>query len=71
MMQSQNDCIQSQKECLQSIYMLEAKMSHLVKTINDRNEETLPTHFQPLMILLPILTKNHGILEILTKIQFS
>ena len=40
--QSQNDCIQSQNECLQSIDRLEAKMSHSVKIINDRNEKTLP-----------------------------
>ena len=35
--------IQSQNECLQSIDRLEVKMSHLVKTINDRNEKTLPS----------------------------
>ena len=28
------------------------------------------THFQLFLIILTILTKNHGILEILTKIQF-
>ena len=31
--------------CLQSLNRLEAKVSHLVKTINDRNEETLPNIF--------------------------
>jgi len=49
MIQSQNDYIQSQTECLQSIDSLEAKMTHLVKIINDKNEETLPN------ILLTIL----------------
>jgi len=38
----QNDYIQSQNDCLQSIDRLKEKMSHLVKTINDRNEKTLP-----------------------------
>jgi len=28
------------------------------------------THFWPFLILLAIVTKNHGILRILTKIQF-
>ena len=45
MIQSQNDCIQSQKDCLKSLNRLEAKVSHLIKTINDRNEETLPNTF--------------------------
>ena len=30
---------------LQSLNRLEAKVSHLVNTINDRNEETLPNTF--------------------------
>ena len=45
MSQSQNDYIQSQTDFLQSINRLEAKASHLVNTINDRNEETLPNTF--------------------------
>ena len=45
MIQSQNDIIQSQMDRLQSINMLEVKVSHLVNTINDRNEETLPNTF--------------------------
>ena len=45
MIQSQNDCIQSQMDRLQSINRLEVKVSHLVNTINDRNEETLPNTF--------------------------
>ena len=45
MIQSQNDCIQSQTDCLKSLNRLEAKVSHLVNTINDRNEETLPNTF--------------------------
>jgi len=45
MIQSQNDIIQSQMDRLQSINRLEVKVSHLVKTINDRNEETLPNTF--------------------------
>jgi len=54
MIQSQNYCIQSEKKCLQSIDRLETKMSHLVKTINDRNEKTQPN------ILLTILNfPNH------------
>ena len=32
-------------DCLQSINRLEAKVSHWVNTINDRNEETLPITF--------------------------
>ena len=42
MIQSQNNCIQSQTYCLKSLNRLEAKMSHLVKIINDKNKETLP-----------------------------
>jgi len=42
MIQSQNNYIQSQKEYFQSIDKLEVKMSHLIKTINDKNEKTLP-----------------------------
>ena len=45
MIQSQNNCIQSQTDCLKSLNRLEAKVSHLVNTINDRNEETLPNTF--------------------------
>ena len=45
MIQSQNDCIQSQMDCLISLNRLEAKVSHLVNTINDRNEKTLPNTF--------------------------
>ena len=45
MIQSQNNCVQSQMDRLQSLNRLEAKVSHLVKTINDRNEETLPNIF--------------------------
>ena len=43
MIQSQNDC--SQTDCLKSLNSLEVKVSHLVNTINDRNEETLPNTF--------------------------
>ena len=43
--QSQNDCIQSQTDCLKSLNTLEAKVSHLVNTINDRNKKTLPNTF--------------------------
>jgi len=45
MIQSQNDIIQFQIDCLQSLNRLETKMSHFVNTINDRNEETLPNPF--------------------------
>jgi len=45
MIQSQNDCIQSQEDCFQSLNRLEVKVSHLVNTINDRNEKTLPNIF--------------------------
>ena len=45
MIQSQNDIIQSQTDCLKSLNRLEAKVSHLVNIINDRNEETLPNTF--------------------------
>ena len=45
MIQSQNDYIQSQTDCLQSMDRLEAKMSHLVNTMNDRNKKTLPNTF--------------------------
>ena len=70
MIQSQHDCIQSQTDCLKSLNRLEAKVILLVKTINDRNEETLPNIFLTTPNFLTILTKNHDILEILTKIQF-
>ena len=42
MIQSQNDYIQFQNKYLQYADRLKAKMSHLVKIINDRNEKTLP-----------------------------
>ena len=45
MIQSQNDYIQSQTDCLKSLNKLEEKVSHLVNTIDDRNEETLPNTF--------------------------
>jgi len=45
MIQSQNDCIQSQTDCLKSPNKLEAKVSHLVNIINDRNEESLCNTF--------------------------
>jgi len=45
MIQSQNNCIQSQMDCLKSLNRLEVKVSHLVNTINDRNEKTLPNTF--------------------------
>ena len=45
MIQSQNNCVQTQMDRLQSLNRLEAKVSHLVKIINDRNEETLPNTF--------------------------
>jgi len=45
MIQSQNDIIQSQTDCLQSHNRLEVKVSHLVNTTNDRNEETLLNTF--------------------------
>ena len=49
MIQSQNDCIQSQMDCLKSLNKLEAKVSHLVNTINDRNEKTLPNTFSTVL----------------------
>ena len=39
------DMIQSRNNVTQSLNRLEAKVSHLVNTINDRNEETLPNTF--------------------------
>ena len=45
MIQSQNDYIQFQTDCLQSINRLEEKVSYMVNTINDRNAKTLPTTF--------------------------
>ena len=45
MIQSQNYCIQSQTDCLKSLNRLEAKVSHLVNIINDKNEKTLPNTF--------------------------
>ena len=36
---------QSQTNCLKSLNRLEEKVSHLVNTINDRNEKTLPNIF--------------------------
>ena len=68
--QSQNDCIQSQTDYLKSLNRLEEKVSHLVNTINDRNEKTLPDTFLTIPGCLAILigTKNHDVLETLTKI---
>ena len=37
--------VQSQNDYLQFIDRLEAQMSYLVNTINDRNEKTLPNTF--------------------------
>ena len=47
-------------------------MNHLVNTIKDRNEELYLIHYWPFQFFLAILigTKNYGILETLTKIQF-
>ena len=42
---STEDLIQSGNNVTQSINRLEAKVGHLVNTINDRNEETLPNTF--------------------------
>ena len=39
------DLIQSENNVTQSINRLEAKVSNLVNTINDKNEETLPNTF--------------------------
>ena len=72
MIQYQNDFIQSNLDCTQSINRLEAQMSYLINTNNDRNEETVPPNFWPFSIPLTILIgiKNHGVLETLTRIQF-
>ena len=72
MIQSQNDYIQSQNEYLQSIDRLEEKMSHLVKKLMIGMRRLYLTHYWPFSILLAMLigTKNHDILETLTKIQF-
>ena len=45
MIQSQNDCIQFQTDCLKSLNRLEVKVSHLINTMNDRNDKTLPNIF--------------------------
>jgi len=42
---STKDLIQSNNNVTQSLNRLEAKVSHLVNTINKRNEETLPNTF--------------------------
>jgi len=70
MIQSQNDYIQSQND---SFNRLEAQMSRLLNIVNNNNEKTLPNTFRPFPISLAILigTKNHGVLKILIKIQFS
>ena len=34
----------------QSINRLEVQMSHLINTVKDKNEETLPTYFPPFPI---------------------
>ena len=64
--------IQGQNSFTQPINRLKAQMSHLINTINDRNEETLPTRFLSILDSLAIFigTKNHGVLETLTMIQF-
>ena len=64
------DLIQSKNNVIQSLNRLEVKVSHLVNTINDRNKKTLLNTFSTILILLAIPTKNHGILKILTNIQF-
>jgi len=45
MIQYQNNFIQSNLDCTQSINRLDAQKGHLVNTINDKTEETLPTPF--------------------------
>ena len=64
--------IQCQNDFTQPINRLEAQMSHLVNTISDRNEETLPPQFLTIPNYLVILigTKNHDVFETLSKIQF-
>jgi len=49
MIQSQHDIIQFQMDCLQSLNRLEAKVSHLVNTINYRNEKTIPNIFSTIL----------------------
>jgi len=63
---------QGQNSFTQSINRLEAQMSHLVNTMKDRNGKLYLIHYWLFLILLAILikTKNHGVLETLTKIQF-
>ena len=48
-------------------------MSRLINIVKGMNEELYLTHFLPFPIDLAILigSKNNGVLETLTKIQFS
>ena len=64
--------IQSKNNFLQSVNGLEAQMSRLINIVKDRNEKTLPNTFSTIPDCPSHLdrTKNHGVLEILTKIQF-
>jgi len=70
MIQSQKDYIQSQNNFFNT---LEAQMSRLINKVNDRNEKTLPITFSAIPDYPSQLigTKNHGILETSTKIQFD
>ena len=68
---STEDLIQSRNSVTQSLNRLEAKVSHLVNTINDRNEETPPKTFLTIPdSLTNIDEESHGTVEILTNIQF-
>ena len=65
--------IQGQNSFTQPINRLKAQMSHLINTINDRNEKNLSTQFLTIPNFLAILIgiKYHGALEVtLIKIQF-
>jgi len=72
LVQCQNNFNQSTFDCNQSIDRLEATISYLVNTINDRMKKLSLPNFWPFPIPLAILmgTKNHVVLDTLTKIQF-
>ena len=64
--------IQPENDFTQYINRLEAQMSHLINIVKDRNEKTLPNICSTIPDCPNHIDWNqgHGVLEILTKIQF-
>ena len=59
MEKSMKDLIQKENSFTQSINSLEALISHLINTMNDRNEKTLPTQFLTILDFPSHIDRNH------------